>query len=114
MKTIIAGSRGITDIKVVERAMNNSRFTPTEIVCGCARGVDMLGAEWAKRNKVTISWWPADWKAHGRAAGIFRNRQMARHADALVAVWDGKSPGTRNMIETAREYSLEVYVEVVK
>jgi len=37
---------------------------------------------------------------------------MAEYADALVAFWDGKSKGTKNMIETARKLGLKT--EVVK
>jgi hypothetical protein len=35
---------------------------------------------------------------------------MASMADALIAVWDGKSRGTKNMIETAEKMGLRVYV----
>lgn len=38
---------------------------------------------------------------------------MAKYADALVAVWDGRSKGTRHMIETATREGLRVYVQVV-
>lgn len=36
--------------------------------------------------------------------------QMAEYADALVAFWDGKSKGTKHMIETARKHGLKVRV----
>ena len=35
---------------------------------------------------------------------------MAEAAEGLIAVWDGKSAGTRNMITTARERDLRVFV----
>ena len=38
------------------------------------------------------------WNRYGRKAGILRNRKMAKYADALIAVWDGLSRGTANMI----------------
>ena len=38
------------------------------------------------------------------------NKQMADYADALVAIWDGKSRGTKHMIDLARMQSLEVFV----
>ena len=52
----------------------------------------------------------AEWKKWGRRAGYRRNVQMAQHADALIAIWDGKSPGTRHMIETANAHGLAVFV----
>jgi hypothetical protein len=35
---------------------------------------------------------------------------MAGMADALIAVWDGKSRGTKNMIETAQSMGLKLHV----
>ncbi|CUJ53406.1 Uncharacterised protein [Achromobacter xylosoxidans] len=35
---------------------------------------------------------------------------MAEYAQALVAIWDGKSRGTKNMIEQAKKSMLKVYV----
>lgn len=114
MKTIIAGSRSVTDFKIVNQAIKNSGFSISEVVSGCARGVDRLGEGWAGEAGIKVARFPAEWDTHGKAAGVIRNREMARYADALVAVWDGKSRGTKNMIETARECGLDVYVEVVK
>lgn len=57
---------------------------------------------------------PADWDRRGRAAGRIRNREMAKHADALIAVWDGESRGTANMILEAHRAGLKVYVHLVK
>lgn len=53
---------------------------------------------------------PADWEAYGKQAGYLRNYQMAQNADALVAFWDGRSPGTRHMIKTAQTLHLEIRV----
>lgn len=35
---------------------------------------------------------------------------MADYADALAAFWDGKSKGTKHMIETAQRHRLNVRV----
>lgn len=45
---------------------------------------------------------PADWDRYGNAAGPIRNRKMAEVADALVAVWDGRSPGTKDCCSAFR------------
>jgi hypothetical protein len=37
---------------------------------------------------------------------------MAKYADALIAVWDGKSRGTKNMIDEAKKLGLKVYVKI--
>lgn len=114
MKVIIAGGRDITDYNLVRTAYAKSGFKATEIVSGGARGVDYLGECVAKNLNIPIKVFPADWNTHGRKAGPIRNSQMANYADALVAVWDGESKGTANMIIQAREKGLEVFIYLTK
>lgn len=112
---IIAGSRNIEDYEIVRLAVEESGWWPqiTEIVSGGARGVDRLGERLGKRNNMPIRIFPADWLTHGKSAGYKRNRQMAEYADFLVAVWDGKSRGTLNMIEEMRTLDKPVYIKNV-
>ena len=113
MNVIVAGSRSITDIKIVAQAINESGFDVTEIVSGTARGVDVLGEEWAKSKGIPVKRFPADWEGLGKGAGFIRNAEMAEYADALVAIWDGKSRGTKNMIEQAKSKGLKVHVKEI-
>ena len=114
MRTIIAGSRGVTDVRVVEQAVRDCGWWPSTILSGGARGVDRLGEQWAGLYGLPVEQYPADWNGpQGRGAGHARNAVMAQHAEALVAVWDGSSPGTRNMIETAQQMGRRVYVHRV-
>lgn len=110
MKTIIAGTRTITDYDIVCRAVSASGFDITEVVSGTARGVDRLGERWAREHDLPVEEFPADWERYGRRAGPRRNSRMAVCADALVAVWDGESRGTKNMIDHAKHYGLEVFI----
>jgi predicted Rossmann fold nucleotide-binding protein DprA/Smf involved in DNA uptake len=87
-----------------------SKFDITEVISGAASGVDGLGERWAKENGVPVSQYRADWKKYSRRAGPIRNQRMATVADALVAVWDGQSRGTANMIAIALRRGLKVYV----
>ena len=114
MKTIIAGSRDITDYDIVVQAINNCGWNISEVVCGMAKGVDTLGKEYAQKHNLPIHYFPADWNKHGKTAGIIRNRQMAENSEALIAVWDGESRGTKNMIDTAKKLNLIVYVHSLK
>lgn len=113
MRTIIAGSRQIQDISFVMDAIRESGFQIDEVVSGGARGVDSLGEKWANRNSVPVRVFPADWNAHGKAAGPIRNTEMANYADALIAIWDGESRGTSHMIRTAKSKGLKVFVHKV-
>jgi hypothetical protein len=52
---------------------------------------------------------PADWKTHGRSAGPKRNLMMLdMKPDLVLAFWDGKSPGTKHLIENARKRGIPV------
>ena len=111
MKTIIAGGRNITDYTLVLSALEESTFKPTEIVSGMAPGVDTLAIQFANENNLPLIEFHADWNQYKRAAGPIRNRQMAEYGDALVAIWDGESRGTMNMISEATKRGLKVYVK---
>jgi hypothetical protein len=119
-RIIIAGGREIRDYDLIKRAVEESGFQISEVVSGMQKsvdaetgekfGADWLGIQWANENNIPVKPFPADWKYEGRAAGPIRNRKMAEYADGLIAIWDGKSKGTKNMIEEARKRDLKVYV----
>ena len=44
---------------------------------------------------------------------MIRNHEMVEYADALVAVWDGKSRGTQHMILNMQKTGKPVYVHLV-
>lgn len=117
MKLIIAGPRDLPcSLFMIQTSISNAgidRAEISEVVCGMATGVDTMGKEWAKSHGIPVKPFYPDWKQHGKAAGPIRNRQMAEYADALVAIWDGKSKGTKDMIRIAALKGLRVYVETV-
>jgi hypothetical protein len=110
VKVIIAGSRGIQDRKAVEEAIEQSNFVIDEVVCGMSYGVDAVAKEWAEEHEIPLVPFYARWNTEGRAAGPKRNARMAEYADALIAIWDGKSRGTKSMIEEAKKKRLHVFV----
>jgi hypothetical protein len=110
MRTIIAGGRTITDPRLVSAAVAHAGFEVSVVLSGAARGADRLGEEWAALRGIPVERYPADWNRHGRAAGPIRNREMIRHAEALLAIWDGASRGTADVIGAARQAGLQVYV----
>lgn len=101
-KLIIAGSRTFTDYdrlrEVCDRMLEKKQPHDIIIVSGTAHGADSLGEKYAKERNYTLVQFPANWDRHGKGAGYFRNAMMADYADALIAFWDEKSRGTRNMI----------------
>ena len=113
MKVIVAGSRNIQAPYHVAQAIYSSPFSVSEIVSGGARGVDTLGEHWAYEHARPVTKFVPDWDKFGKGAGFRRNDQMAEYADALIAVWDGKSKGTEHMIKTMEALGKPVHVHRV-
>ena len=114
MKTIIAGGRDMR--MTVDRLncfINDSGFGISEVVCGMAKGIDETGRYWGESARVPVKQFPADWDAHGKAAGPIRNKQMAEYADALILIWDGKSRGSASMLRLAKDAGLKIHEQIV-
>lgn len=114
-KVIIAGSRGFSNYKLLREQCNKflreKRITHNIIiVSGGARGADKLGEKYSHDEGFALEVYPAQWDKYGKRAGFRRNEQMAEVADALIAFWDGKSHGTKHMIDIMNEKNLEVRV----
>jgi hypothetical protein len=110
MKVIIAGCRWFEDYFTLVRAISESEFDITEIFSGNAQGVDSLGNQYAKMNNIPLRIFKAEWKKYGKSAGPRRNQQMVDEADALIALWDFKSIGTKDTITKAQQKNLKVFV----
>lgn len=111
---IIAGGRDFDDYGYLSQTMDHLLSDVKDevvIICGKAKGADTFGERYAIEHGRTVKYFPADWKRYGKAAGFMRNTEMARNADILVAFWDGKSSGTKHMIETAKSFGLTVHVK---
>ena len=113
-KVIIAGCRDFNDYELLKEKcdyfLQDEKKEDVVIFSGHASGADALGERYAQERGFLLETYPADWKAHGRAAGPIRNAKMASVAHALIAFWDGKSRGTKNMIDTATKRGLKVAV----
>jgi hypothetical protein len=121
MKVVVAGSRYIEDYGLVSRAISASGFKPTLIIEGGQRrydttrrqivgGVDWLARQWAEAHNIECRTIEADWRTHGRAAGPIRNKKQAAEGDALVAIPEGRSRGTRDMIAAMRVLDKPIFV----
>lgn len=125
LRVIIAGSRDFDDFPKLmnscidilhEISEQNDNLDKIRIVSGAARGTDQLGEKYAKIAGYEVSRFPADWDGLGKRAGYVRNAKMAKFAVAdgnygvLIAFWDGKSKGTKHMIDLAEKKGLEVHI----
>jgi len=83
-----------------------------ELLNGDAVGVDRIAAEWARSHGITVTKFIPDWNIHGRAAGVIRNSEMIALADYVLVIWDGKSRGSRDVIEKC-EKCAKYYIQIV-
>ena len=112
-RTVIAGSRDITDFNRVERIIDRCPWAISTLMEGGAKGVDKLANRYAKNKGWIPETYPADWNNNGRAAGPIRNEIMAQKAEAVIAIWDGKSRGTSHMINMAIKYKLHLFMVII-
>jgi len=110
MRTIIAGSRDGITYKDVKQAVKYAGWNITCIISGGARGVDRHGEALADELNIPCEVFLAQWDTYGKSAGYKRNEEMAKNAEALIAVWNGKSKGTKHMIDIAKREGLKVFV----
>lgn len=108
MKTIICGGRNY-QLTVEDRALLD-RFqlsVPiTEVVSGGATGADAGGEAWARRQRLPLTVFRADWDRFGKAAGPTRNQAMAEYAEACIC-FPGAG-GTADMRRRAKDRTLFV------
>jgi len=114
MRVIVAGGRDFNNLHHMLDVLDARVDWIDEVVCGGAKGADLVGEAWAVSNHIPVKRFDADWQRHGKSAGIIRNKEMGDYADALVAFWDGKSKGTSHMIDYANKIGLAVTVEHYK
>jgi hypothetical protein len=80
---------------------------PDYIFSGCAKGADTFGEEVAKDLEIKVKKFPAQWNTLGKKAGILRNEEMMKEADALIVFPGGR--GTEDIIKRARQKGIKVY-----
>ena len=110
MKVAVIGSRGLT-------VSDLGKYLPedtTEIVSGGAKGIDTCAREYALAHNIKLTEFLPDYKQFGRIAPLKRNLQIIEYADIVLAFWDGKSRGTKYVINNCRTMGVEVKVYIVK
>lgn len=115
-RIIVCGGRDFSDYEYFQRSMRSvlSQYQDVLLVSGHAKGADSLAERFAKEAGIPIRVFPADWGTYGKAAGPIRNRQMLDFAKeenpVVIAFWDRKSRGTKNMLRQAWEAGVNARV----
>ena len=106
MKVAVIGSRNLTIDDL-------GRYLPaetTEIVSGGAKGIDTSAREYALANSIKLTEFLPDYEKYKRGAPLKRNMQIIEYSDVIIAFWDGKSKGTKFVIDTCNKTGKEVVV----
>ncbi len=106
MKIAVIGSRGL-------RIDNLGKYLPaetTEIISGGAKGIDTCAREYAIANNIKLTEFLPEYKKFGRFAPLKRNITIIENADVVLAFWDGKSNGTKFVIDKCRKFGKEIKV----
>ncbi|MBR6651392.1 MAG: hypothetical protein IKL36_08310 [Clostridia bacterium] len=110
MKVAIVGSRSL-------KIENLDLYLPhniSEIVSGRAKGIDICAREYALRNNMTLKEILPDYKRYGRGAPLKRNLEIIKYADIVVSFWDGKSKGTKYVIDNCYKKGKKITVYIVE
>lgn len=112
MKVAVIGSREL-------RVDNLGKYLPeevTEIVSGGARGIDTSAREYALKNNIKLKEFLPEYEKYGRSAPLKRNMQIIDYADMVLAFWDGKSRGTKFVIDNCKRIGkrVKIFIKVVK
>lgn len=110
MRAAVIGSRGLS-------VANLGAYLPkdiTEIVSGGAKGVDTSAKEYALAHNLKLTEFLPQYDKFGRSAPLKRNIEIIEYADIVLAFWDGKSRGTKFVIENCRKRGIPVKVFISK
>lgn len=109
MKLAVTGGRENGCWYLVSQALAalRSECEALELIVGGARGVDRFAEQWARLNGLPVAVVLPQWHIYGKAAGIVRNREMARMAQGLVSFPGGR--GTDHMTRFCFEIGLPVW-----
>ena len=118
-KVIVAGCRNYNNYSEAKAYIDfciksiKNKYTLVFISGGCA-GADSLGERYAKENGYATEYYPAEWNKYGKSAGPKRNEKMAKVGDYVICFWDGKSRGTKSMIEYAKKFNKPIRIKYIK
>ena len=110
MKLAIVGSRTIETLNLNDYIKDK----PDCIISGGAKGVDTIAWKWAVDNNVEVIVYRPDYNKDGKFAALKRNDIIIEKADKILAFWNGKSTGTKYVIDNAKKLNKEVEVFLIE
>ncbi len=108
MKVAVIGSRGLIVNDLGKYLPENT----TEIVSGGAKGIDTCARNYALSHDLKLTEFLPEYNKYGRGAPLKRNLQIIEYADVVIAFWDGKSRGTKYVIDNCKKQGVQLDVHI--
>ena len=70
--------------------------------------------KYAINNNIKLTEFLPDYKKYGKSVPLIRNIEIINYTDVILAFWDGKSRGTKYVIENAKKINKQINVYILK
>lgn len=114
MKIAIIGSRKfpkyLYDIFANKIALAYYHDVELIISGGALKGADQFAKYFANTQNIQLLEYKANWDKYGKVAGLIRNTTIVEEADMIIAIWDGESKGTLDVIRKARKMKKDTLI----
>ncbi len=112
MILLISGPRSLEiEPEIIGELIEENKIKPTKIITGGAKGIDRCAEEYAKNAGIEYEALRPLQRA--RWAPIANNKRLAEAGDVLLAITDGVSSGTANMIEVMKKKGKRTIVYIL-
>lgn len=110
VRVLVCGGRDFKDTHYLYKTLDayHKANQIGVVIEGDARGADRMAGYWARKNKIDLLIFPAQWKTYGKAAGPIRNQQMLDEGKPDVVIAFAGNTGTADMVERANAAGIEV------
>lgn len=110
VRVLVCGGRDFQDTHYLYKTLDTyHKVNQIDVIIeGGARGADRIAGYWARKNKVDLLIYPAQWNLHGKGAGPIRNQQMLDEGKPNVVIAFAGGKGTADMVKRAKAAGVEV------
>lgn len=108
MKVAVVGSRDLVVLLSLYVPLDT-----TEIISGGARGVDACARRFAERRGLKYREFLPEYQKYGKKAPLVRNDWIIAEAELVLVFWDGRSRGTKYVIDRCLELGKPAHIFIM-
>lgn len=110
MKIAVIGSRGL-------KIDDLGKYLPedtTEIILAGSESINRCAGRYALKNKIKLTKSLPGIKRNVRADPIDRDLKLIEYSDKVIAFWDGRSKGTKILIDICSDLGKDIKVYIAE